>query len=100
VHPDVSFRVPLRLLRAADERLNLREQPFDDAEIQRDLPSPRRARCPQQQLLDFSPDAFRRKVVEGKAAAELARVRVEGELEPCRELHRAQDAETVVAEGT
>ena len=29
VHPDVSLRVPLRLLRAADERLQLRKEPID-----------------------------------------------------------------------
>ena len=33
VHPDVALGMPLRLLRAADERLHLRQQLLDDAEL-------------------------------------------------------------------
>ena len=36
VHPDVAFGVPLRLLRAADERVQFRKEPVDDAEVERE----------------------------------------------------------------
>ena len=44
VDPDVAFGMPLRLLRAADERLQLRKQPLDDAELEREREADRRPR--------------------------------------------------------
>ncbi len=35
VDPDVAFRVPFRLLLAADQRPHLREYPIDHAEVER-----------------------------------------------------------------
>ena len=43
VHPHVAFGMPFRLLLAADERLQLRKQLVDDAELQRERKSDRRA---------------------------------------------------------
>ncbi len=43
VHPDVTLRMPLRFLLAADEREELGEQPLDDAEIERQRQADRRA---------------------------------------------------------
>ena len=42
VHPDVALRMPLGFLRAADERLELGQQPVDDAEIEREREADRR----------------------------------------------------------
>jgi hypothetical protein len=39
VRPDVAFRMPFRLLLAPDERPQLRQQPVDDAEIERERES-------------------------------------------------------------
>ena len=63
--------MPLRLLRAADERLQLRKQLGDDAEIQREREADRRPRR-EQQLLDLAPDALGRQIVERNLAAERA----------------------------
>ena len=98
VHPDVSFRMPLGLLRAAGERLQLREQRCDDAEIEREREADRRA-WREQQLFELAPDALRRQIVERDAAAQLRGRFVEREVEARRELHRAQDAQAVVGEG-
>ena len=98
VHPHVAFRMPFRLLLASDERLQLRKQLVDDAELQRQREADRRPLGAQQQLFDLSPDALRRQIVEADRAAQRLRVLVERHLEPRRELHRAQHAQAVVAE--
>ena len=59
-----------RLLRAADERLQLRQEPIDDAEIERERKSDRRALGLEQQLFDFAPDALGRQIVERDRSAE------------------------------
>ena len=100
VRPDVAFRMPLRFLLAADERLQLRKQLVDDAEIEREGQADRWPGRLQQQFFDFAPDAFGRQVVErGCARHSAAVVLVQRELEPRRELNRAQHAQAVVAEG-
>ena len=63
VDPDVALRMPFGLLRTAGERLELRKQLLDDAELHRERQADRRPRR-QQQLLDFAPDALGRQVVE------------------------------------
>ena len=98
VHPDVAFRMPLGLLLAPDERLQFRKQLIDDAELERERESDRRALGAQQQLFDLSPDALGRQIVEADRSAQRLRVVVERQLEARGELHRAQHAQAVVAE--
>ena len=98
VHPDVAFRMPLGFLLASDERLQFRKQLVDDAELERQREADRRAPRAQQQLLDLAPDALRRQIVETDRSAQRLRLFVERQLEPRRELHRAQHAQAVVAE--
>src|SRR4026207_1862755 len=44
MNPDITFRVPLGLLFAPDERVNLREETFDDPEVERQLQADRRTK--------------------------------------------------------
>ena len=90
--------MPLRILLAADQRVQLRPQPLDDAEVERELQAERRALRLQQQLLDFAPDALGRQIVQRDGAADRERLRLEPRLEAGGELDRAQHAEAVVAE--
>ena len=46
VDPDVALGMPLRLLLASDERVDLREEPLDDAEIEREREAHRRPGAP------------------------------------------------------
>ena len=98
VHPDVTFGMPFGFLLASDERLQLRKQLIDDAELERQRETDRRAPRAKQQLLDFSPDALRRQIVEADRAAQRLRLFVERHLEARGELNRAQHAQAVVAE--
>jgi len=65
--------MPVGLLRAADERLDLREEAVDDEEIECKFEPNRWPRRQEQQLLDFSPDSLRWKVVEFDLPAEIPR---------------------------
>ena len=98
VHPHVAFRVPLGILFAADQRVQLRPQALDDAEVERELQAERRALRLQEQLLDFAPDALGRQIVQRDGAADRERLRLEPGLEAGGELDRAQHAEAVVTE--
>ena len=98
VHPDVAFRMPLRLLRAADERVQLGKQLFDDAEVERQREADRRPRR-EQQLLDLAPDALGRQIVERNRAAERARRRSSSvRSKRAANCTRAQHAQAVVGE--
>ncbi len=73
---------------------------IDDVQRPGQLEADRRACGSQQQLFHFAPDAFGGQIVERNGATQCGGLRVEGAVEACRELHRPQHAETVVAEGT
>ncbi len=98
VHPHVAFGMPLRLLRTADQRVQFRQQTFDDAEVECEGEADGRLRC-EQQLLELAPDALGRQVVERNGAADGACLLVERQLEASRELHGTQHAQAVVGEG-
>ena len=97
MHPDVSFGVPLRLLRTSDERLQLGEELVDHSELEGELEAHRRALGEEEQLLDLAPDALRREIVEWDAPADLFCVVIHLEAESGGELDPAQHAEAVVA---
>ena len=97
VHPHVAFGVPLGLLRAAGERLQLGKQFFDNAERHREREADRGPRR-ENQLLDFRPDPLGRKIVERNRAAQGVSRFIEREVEPGGELDRAQHAQAVVGE--
>ena len=97
--PDVALRVPLRFLRAVDQRRQLRKQALDDAEVAREGEAERRPRGPQEQLLHLAPDPFGGQIVQRDRAADRPRRLVDLELQTCRELNRTQHAQAVVAEG-
>ncbi len=99
VHPDVAFRVPLRLLRAADERHELGQHARDDAEVERQRQADRRARGAWSSSFSISPQMRS----GGRSSSGMRRHRAavassRSKLEARRELHRAQHAEAVVAE--
>ncbi len=98
VRPDVAFGMPLGLLLAPDERQQLRENPFDDAEIERQAKSDRRPLRLQQEFFNLAPDPLRREIVKRQASAQRRGAFLQCELEPGRELHRAQRAQAVVGE--
>ena len=59
VRPDVTLRVPLRLLLAADQATSSSgKDSSDDAEIEREPEADRRMVGLQQKLLDLAPDPF------------------------------------------
>ena len=98
VHPDVAFGMPLRLLRAAGERLQLGKQ------LRRRRRDPSRARSRSTAAARTAAFRFRPRRArpadrraESRGTARASRL-VERELEPRRELHRAQHAQAVVAE--
>ena len=99
VRPHVAFGVPLGLLRAAHERRHLGPEPRDDVEVPREGEAERRPARAEQELLELAPDALGGQVVERDPAAQRARAVVHRELEPRRELQRAEHAQAVVAEG-
>ena len=79
--------MPLRLLRAAGERLQLGKQLRDDAEIQREREADRRPRR-EQQLLELAPDALGRQIVERDRRGRAPRVASSSvKLEARGELH-------------
>ncbi len=98
VHPHVALRMPLRLLRAADERLQLRKQLVDDAEVEGEREADRRSAGEEQQLLDLAPDALGRKIVEGNVSTQILRCGIHLQPEPCRELDSAEHAQAVLDE--
>ena len=97
--PDVAFRMPLRLLRAVDQRRQFREQPVDHPQIPREGEAERRPVGEQEQFFQLAPDPFGRQIVERDRAADGARRLVDLEFEARRELDGPQDAQAVVAEG-
>jgi hypothetical protein len=97
VRPDIPFRMPFRFLLAANERHELRKHTRDDAQIQREAES-KRGPLRLQQLFDLAPDPLRRQIVEWKAAAQGGGRFIEREVEPGRELHRAQRPQAVIRE--
>ena len=98
VDPDVAFGVPLGLLRAPDQRQQLREQARDDLEVERERQPQRGSGGAQQELLDLAPDTLGRQVVEWNAGQQRPRLRVDLKSKSCDELHGAQHAQAVVAE--
>ena len=98
VHPDIAFGVPLGFLRAVDQRLHFREQAIDHAELERERETDRRARRQQQQLFDFTPDAFRRQIVERDVAAQILCCGIHLQSESRRELDAAQHPQAVLDE--
>ena len=96
--PDVPFRMPLGLLRTADERFQLREQRVDDAEAQGQLEPDGRPPRLEEELFEFPPDPLRREIIERDPPAERFGRRVQRELEPGRELDRAQHTQAVLPE--
>ncbi len=91
--------MPLGLLRAADERLHLGQDPPGHAELVRKGEADRRPLRPQQQLLHLAPDALGRQVVERDAAAHGGGAFVHRQFEARGELQGAEHAERVVGEG-
>ena len=90
--------MPLRLLRAADERGQLGPEAGDDIQLERERQPDRRPSRAQQQLLDFSPDAFRRQVVKRDGAQQVLRLCIGRQLESRGELNRAKHPQAVVGE--
>ena len=100
VHPYVPLGMPLGLLRASDECLQLGEQSLDDVQFQCQPQADRRAIGKQQQLLELAPDPLGRQVVERKPARTVPPSPGSSrELETGRELHGAKHAQAVFAEG-
>src|SRR5213078_2712626 len=79
----------------AVERLQLRPEFVDDAELESEREADGGLRR-EQELFDFAPHALGGQIVERHRAAQLARLGVERELEPCRKLQRAQRSQAVV----
>jgi hypothetical protein len=98
MNPHVTFRVPLGLLWASDERFQLGEQLIDHAELERQGEADRRSTGAQHKLFDFPPDALGREIVEADGAAQRCGISVERELEPRSKLHGPQDAKAVIYE--
>ena len=88
VHPDVAFRMPLGLLRTADERAQLREELSRRRRDRARAQSRSTASAPSSSFSNSPQIALGRQVVERDALAELARVVVERQLEARRELNR------------
>src|SRR5438094_921373 len=89
--------MPLRLLWAAGERLQLWKEGGDDAEVHRQRKTDGRPRR-EQELFDFAPDPLGRQIVERNGPAQRTRLGVELEIETSDELDCAQHPETVVGE--
>ena len=77
VNPHVAFRMPRGLLRAADQRVQFWKQPLDDSELECQREPDRRPPGAEQKLLDLSPDALRRQIVQRNGPAEGHRLRVD-----------------------
>src|SRR5437660_1254302 len=75
VHPDVPLRMPLRLLWAAGERLQLWKEGGDDAEVHGQGKTDGRPRR-EQELFDFAPDPLGRQIVERNGPAQRTRLGV------------------------
>ena len=98
VDPDVALGMPFGLLRAADERLQLGEQPRDDAELHAPAPARSTAAAPSS---SFSISPQMRSAGRSSSGMSRHSARVSSssvELEPRRKLHGAQHAQAVVAE--
>ena len=98
VDPDVAFGMPLGILRAVVERLHLRKDLLDHAELAREREPDRRPLRLQQQLLELAPDALGRQIVERNRRAERRGGGIDGELEPRGKLQGTEDTERVVCE--
>ena len=99
VNPDVAFRMPFGILRTVVERLHLRKQLVDDAELAREREADRRALGLEQQFFAFAPDALGRQIVESDRRTDPRRVGIDRQLESRRELQGTEDTEGVVREG-
>ena len=77
MHPDIPFGVPLRFLRAADERVQFGEELLDHAEFERETKANRRS-WREEQFLELTPDALGRQIVERDGPADCARLVVDG----------------------
>jgi hypothetical protein len=97
VHPDVPLGMPFGLLLAPDERLHLRQDLVDDAEIQRERKTDRGPFGGEQQFLQLPPDALRRQIVERNPAAQVGCVVLQRELESRRKLDGTKHTKAVVA---
>ena len=90
--------MPLGLLRAADQRLQLREQLVDDAEVQRQREADRRPRR-EQQLFDLAPDRVRPADRRAECARQIsARLVVERRSKRAANCTRPQHPQAVVGE--
>ena len=98
VGPDVTFGMPLRLLRAPDQGRALGEELRQDAQRFGEREPDRGSPGAQQQLLDFAPDPFGGQIVERDRAAERDGALVERQVETGGELDRAQHPEAVIRE--
>ena len=96
MHPHVAFRVPLRFLRAADQRVQLGKEFGDNAQIDRHSEPDGWLGGEEQQLLDLGPDPLGRQIVEQDPSAEGSRRLVECQREARGQLHCAEHAQAVV----
>ena len=100
VGPHVALRMPLRILRHADERSGLREM-TDPSAIAQEAQPRGRNRGPGRPFHPLAQHALRRELGErpGDAPAQRDRLRRGIESEPRGELHPAQHAQRVLGEG-
>ncbi len=98
VHPHVALRVPLGILLAADQRLQLRPQLVDHAEVERQPQADRRPLAPAAAASRTRPRCARRADRRAEWRGRSPRSRREPRVEAGRELQRPQHPQAVVAE--
>src|SRR5262249_55446808 len=94
---NVTFRVPLRILRHINQRIDLGKEFFENTECLQPSEPNRRLPRSQQQLLQLAPNSLRRKIAEIYRAAKLYRFRFNPKFEARPELRRTQHTQTVFA---
>jgi hypothetical protein len=99
VNPDISFRMPFRLLRTIDQSVHLRQQARRHVELACQGKACRRPLRPQQQLLEFAPDALGGQIVEWNVPADCLGGLIRPEIEPRGKLQRPQHAQRIVRKG-
>ncbi len=96
VRPHVALRVPLRILPARRQRHELRQQSVHHVEIPGEPEANRRPIRLQKQLLEFTPDPLGREVIQRRRSTDRPGVVVHHQIEACRKLHAAEDAQAVL----